>query len=111
MLEVLDRLTSVASSDSSSGKRHFQFFTSYGHVMMLIAANPEIRERDLADSVGVTENSVQQIVHDLAASGYVTVQKSGRRTCYRLREQTPIRDPDFADKTVGEFADFVANQA
>jgi DNA-binding MarR family transcriptional regulator len=60
------------------------FLTNHAHVLLCIDRDPDIRLRDIALRVGITERAAQKIVHDLAAAGYVSVTRVGRRNHYRL---------------------------
>jgi hypothetical protein len=69
------------------------FLTNYGHVLLCIAADPEIRVRDIAEKVGITERAAQRIVADLIAAGYVESTRNGRRNHYRVNASLPMRHP------------------
>jgi hypothetical protein len=69
------------------------FLTNHAHVLVCIAADPEVRLRDVAGRVGITERAAQRILHDLVEGGYVTRQRVGRRNSYRLRLEQPMRHP------------------
>lgn len=69
------------------------FLTNHGHVLLCIAADPEIRLRDVAEKVGITERAAQRIVADLIDAGYVSSQKAGRRRYYQIHEGLPFRHP------------------
>jgi DNA-binding IclR family transcriptional regulator len=60
---------------------------------MCLASDPELRLRDVAERVGITERAAQRILHDLVADGYVARLKVGRRNSYRLRLEQPMRHP------------------
>ncbi len=60
------------------------FLTNHAHVLLCIDRDPDIRLRDIALRVGITERAAQKIVHDLATGGYVSVTRVGRRNHYRL---------------------------
>jgi DNA-binding Lrp family transcriptional regulator len=62
-------------------------------VLLCIAADPDIRLRDVAHRVGITERSTQRIVADLIADGYLTHEKVGRRNRYRIHGELPLRHP------------------
>jgi uncharacterized membrane protein len=49
--------------------------------------------RDLATKIGINERAVQRIVEDLVSSGYVVVEKSGRRNAYRMNVDGYIQNP------------------
>jgi DNA-binding IclR family transcriptional regulator len=67
------------------------FLTNHAHVLFCIARDPEVRLRDVAARVGITERAVQRIVTDLEAAGYLTVSKEGRRNRYRIHPELPLR--------------------
>lgn len=78
------------------------FLSNHAHVLLVIARDPEIRLRDVAVCVGITERAVQRIVADLEAGGYLTRERTGRRNHYRLHPDVPLRHPIERHKTVAE---------
>ena len=83
-------------------KPSWMFLTNHAHVLIAIAADPELRQRDIAHAVGITVGAVQKIIHDLEESGYVAHEKVGRRNHYRVDSEKPLRHPLESDHTVGE---------
>ena len=83
----------VIPVEKSAPAATWTFLTNHAHVLVCIAEDPETRMRDLADRVGITERAVQRIVDDLAAGGYLTVEREGRRNRYRLNEGLKLRHP------------------
>lgn len=69
------------------------FLTNHSHVLLCIAANPEARMRDLASQVGITERAVQRIIDDLAAAGYLEIEREGRRNRYTIHGEFYLRHP------------------
>ena len=69
------------------------FLTNYAHALLCIAREPDIRLRDVAERVGVTERAAQRIVSDLVESGYLDRIREGRRNVYRIRADRPLRHP------------------
>jgi DNA-binding MarR family transcriptional regulator len=69
------------------------FLTNHSHVLLCIAADPDIRGRDIAAQVGITERSAQSIVADLIEGGYLTREKVGRRNRYQVHAARPLRHP------------------
>jgi hypothetical protein len=65
--------------------------TGHGHVLVEIARHPDARIRDISLVVGLTERTVQVIVADLEAEGYLTRARVGRRTRYTLNPDSPFR--------------------
>jgi DNA-binding transcriptional ArsR family regulator len=78
------------------------FLTNHAHVLVSIARDPEIRMRDLALAVGVTERAVQRIVAELADGGYLRRERSGRRNRYEVRGTLPLRHPIERHRQVAE---------
>lgn len=69
------------------------FLTNHGHVLFLLCSYPDLRLREVAKRVGITERAVQGIVHDLVAEGYLVVTKEGRRNHYEPQLQEHLRHP------------------
>ena len=78
------------------------FLTNHGHVLVCIARDADMRLRDIAVDVGITERQAQAIVNDLVADGYVSRTRVGRRNRYEVRTDRPLRHPIERDHTVGE---------
>ena len=69
------------------------FLTNHAHVLLCIAREPEVRMRDVAHLVGITERAVQRIVADLEEAGYIERIRNGRRNHYEVRADLPLRHP------------------
>lgn len=91
-------------------ERHWTLLTNHGRILMLIAQQPELRIRDLADAAGVTERTAQTIVTDLEGSGYITRVRTGRRNTYSVNRRRPFRHPAESGHKVGELIDLFAAQ-
>ncbi len=77
------------------------FLSNHAHVFLCIAQEPEIRLRDVALRVGITERAVLRIVADLEEAGFLSRFKNGRRNCYELHADRPFRHPVVAHREVG----------
>lgn len=88
--------------DGATGRPSWTFLTNHAHVLICIAMNPEIRQRDIARLVGITERAAQKIVSELEESGYVTRERVGRRNRYHLDTTIPLRHPLEAHHRIGE---------
>jgi len=75
----------------SESRAEWTFLTNHAHVLLCIAQDVEIRLRDLAAKVGITERAVQRIVSELEVTGYITRQRNGRRNRYQVHTQQPLR--------------------
>lgn len=78
------------------------FLSNHTHVLVLLARDPDALLRSVADAVGITERAVQRIVSELADSGYLQVERVGRRNRYRIADRRPLRHPVEAGTTVRE---------
>ena len=87
------------------------FLSNHGHVLVSLARDPDIRLRDVADAVGITERAVQQIVRDLAEQGYVHKERVGRRNHYQVVREAGFRHDLEAHVHLGEFLDLVTRPA
>jgi len=85
------------------------FLTNHAHVLLLIARDPEIRLRDVADRVGITERAVQRIVADLEADRYLERERQGRRNRYKVHPNLPLRHPIEAHQRIGSLIALVVD--
>jgi DNA-binding MarR family transcriptional regulator len=83
------------------------FLSNHGHVLVSLAADPDLRMKDIAARVGVTERAVQMIVSDLEQAGYVVRDRIGRRNRYTVVKQKRFRHPLEQHVRVGDFLDLV----
>jgi predicted transcriptional regulator len=83
-------------------KPDWTFLTNHALVFTCIAEEPDIRGRDIAERVGITERAAQSIIADLVSCGYVTRTREGRRNRYAINVDGRLRHPLQADHTVGE---------
>lgn len=85
-----------------SDGRHWTFLTNHAHVLVCIAENPDMRGREIAEQVGISERAVQGIISDLVEAGYVRRERAGRRNHYTINLAGDLRHPLEEDHTVGE---------
>ena len=55
----------LQSPQAGATTLRFALLTNHGHVLTLIAQQPDIRMREIAANVGITERAVQRIVDEL----------------------------------------------
>ena len=94
------------TDDGQRGSR-WTLLTGHGHVLVEIARNPEARVRDISPVVGLTERSVQAIVADLEAEGYLTRTRTGRRVVYTVNRDSLFRHSAQKGHRVGPFLDLL----
>ncbi|MFD4587212.1 helix-turn-helix transcriptional regulator [Streptomyces sp. NPDC058434] len=89
-------------STSPARGDQWTFLTNHARVLLRITRDPEVRLRDLAAGIGITERAVQIIVADLEAAGYLTRTRVGRRNHYTVDPTVALRHPNEADHPVGD---------
>ena len=77
-------------------------------MLVEIAGNTGARIRDIAAAVGLTERTVQAIIADLEAAGYLTRTRAGRRTVYTVHFDRPFRHPAQDGHRIGPFLELLA---
>ena len=95
-------------SDPGGRDGSWTLLTGHGHVLVEITRNPEARIRDLSAAAGLTERTVQAIVADLEAAGYITRTRTGRRTRYTVSTDSLFRHPAQDGHRVGPFLAMLA---
>src|SRR2546427_7284518 len=92
-VDVLARIYSAGMSVVDKRDGSWTLLTGHGHVLVEIARSPGARIRDISAAVDLTERTVQAIVADLAAAGYLTRARTGRRTRYTVNPDSSFRHP------------------
>ena len=77
-------------------------------MLVCIASDPDIRLRDIGDAIGISERAAYRIVAELAAAGYISRRRVGRRNHYEIRRHVPLRDPLARGQKVGELLTILA---
>ena len=85
----------------------FTYLTNHSHVLVALDTDPELRVRDLAALVGITERAVQRILADLEDAGVIQIEKIGRRNRYRILRSAKLRHPLEHHCSVGGLLDWV----
>lgn len=92
------------------GYTGWTFVTNHTQVLLCIARNPDVRLRDVAQEVGITERAVQRIVSDLVEAGFLDRERVGRRNRYVVNRTGAMRHPAQLGHEVGALLDlFEAN--
>ena len=72
---------------------HWTFLSNHAHVLVCIAEDPEMRLRDIAARVGITERSSQRIINHLKDAGILVSNRNGRRNQYLIDVDQQLRHP------------------
>src|SRR5947208_7520473 len=92
---------------SPADHKPWTFVTSHTQVLLCIARDPEVRLRDVAATVGITERAAQRIIADLVEAGYVERKRVGRRNHYLVRTDLRMRHPLQQTHEIGELLDLL----
>jgi hypothetical protein len=82
--------------------REWSFLTNHGRALLEIAHDPNIRLRDIAAALDMTERSAFMIVSDLTDAGYVLKERDGRRNRYVVQHHLPLPETTLRERTIGE---------
>lgn len=80
-------------SSTNPNLSSWTFLSNHAHVLICLYRNPEMRLRDVADLVGITERAVQKIVKDLEEGDVLDKEKEGRRNIYTIKPDRKLRHP------------------
>lgn len=92
-------MNTTATQETSGA---WTFLSNHGHVLVCVVRDPNVRVREIAQAVGVTERAVQRILSELEEANVIVRTRQGRRTHYEVNEQLPLRHPIEARHSVGE---------
>ncbi len=74
-------------------KTSWTFLTNHSHVIICLVRNAELRVRDLAAEIGITERAVLRILAELEQEGVLSKSREGRRNRYTIDLDFPLRHP------------------
>ncbi|MGH2397836.1 MAG: helix-turn-helix transcriptional regulator, partial [bacterium] len=76
--------------------------SGHGLALIAIARRPGIRIREVARELGITERSAQDLVSDLATTGYIERIREGRRNRYVVLGDRHLQHPLVRDRFVSD---------
>jgi predicted transcriptional regulator len=88
----------------------WSFLTNHAQVLLCIAQDPGIRLREIGEAVGITERAAHRIVVELAAAGYISRTRNGRRNLYAIQSHLPVPDPLASEQRIGDLLTVLARQ-
>ena len=88
----------------------WNFLTSHGRALLCIAHNPDVRIRDIATTLAITERRAHGIVTDLTDAGYLIKTKEGRRNRYEIQSHLPIPEAAARERAIGEVLDLLGGR-
>ena len=88
----------------------WNFLTNHGRALLCIAHDPDVRIRDIAATLGITERRTHGIVTDLTDAGYLIKTKEGRRNRYEVQSHLPIPEPTGRERAIGEVLELLGGR-
>jgi DNA-binding Lrp family transcriptional regulator len=92
------------------GTPTWSFLTNHAQVLLCIAQDPGIRLREIGERVGITERAAHRIVAELAAAGYISRTRAGRRNRYTIQSHLPLPDALARGQRVGDLLAILIRQ-
>jgi DNA-binding IclR family transcriptional regulator len=92
---------------SSEPRTSWTFLTNHTQVLLCIARDEDVRLRDVAQSVGITERAAQRIVADLVEAGYVQRIRVGRRNRYAINSNVEMRHQAQLGHQIGDLLELL----
>jgi hypothetical protein len=99
---IVTKESSNTNTEAARDQPRWTFLTNHLHVLACLTRDPELRIRDLADLIGITERTTVQILSQLEQAGYLTKVRVGRRNQYTIHGELPLRHPMHHGRQVGE---------
>jgi len=106
----MNLLSGDAQQATAATPPRWDFLTSHAHVLMCVAHDPGIRQRDIAVAVGITERAAHRILSQLVDEGYVLRERRGRRNQYEVQRHLPLRDPMVSERKLADLLALVASR-
>src|ERR1700733_9607398 len=88
----------------------WKFLTNHAHVLVCIAHDPGVRLREISERVGITERAAHRIVDELATSGYIKRERSGRRNRYTIQSGNGLSDRLGRVQRIGDLLSILTNK-
>ena len=85
----------------------WRFVTNHTQVLLCIARDGDVRLRDMAETVGITERAAQRIVADLIEAGFVERRRVGRRNHYSIDRSAKMRHPAQMNQEIGDLLELL----
>jgi len=94
---------------SQNSSESWTFLTNHAQVLLRLANDPDVRLRDVAGAVGITERATQRILSDLVEAGYVRRTRVGRRNRYTVDRAHAMRHAAQNGHEIGSLIDLLGD--
>jgi DNA-binding transcriptional ArsR family regulator len=88
---------------------NWSFLSNHGRSLLCITQNPDIRLRELAAELDLTERHVYAIVSDLAEAGYILKEREGRRNRYQVQSHLALPELPDQGRAIGDVLDVLTD--
>jgi len=89
---------------------NWNFLTNHGRALLCIAHDPDVRIRDIAANLDITERRAHGIVTDLTDAGYLIKTKEGRRNRYEIQSHLPVPEPTTRERAIGDVLELLGGR-
>ncbi len=90
---------------------NWSFLTTHGRALLCIAHDPEIRLREIAAELDITERHAYAVVTDLTEAGYIVKTREGRRNRYQVQKHLTLPDLRDREQAIGDVLDVLTGRA
>ena len=94
---------------SHEDSKPWRFVTNHTQVLLCISRDGDVRLRDVAERVGITERAAQRIMADLVDAGFIERKRIGRRNHYSIDRRATMRHPAQVNQEIGELLDLLGS--
>jgi DNA-binding Lrp family transcriptional regulator len=88
--------------------RRCLLLSNHALVLRVIAADPRVRVREIAERVEISERAVESLISELIDVGFLSRRRSGRRNVYEVFTGAKLRHPLISEHTVGDLVEAIA---
>jgi hypothetical protein len=89
---------------------NWSFLTNHGRALLCIAQNPDVRLREIATDLGITERHAYAIVTELTDAGYIVKEREGRRNRYQVQSHLALPELPDREQAIGEVLDILTGR-
>jgi DNA-binding transcriptional regulator PaaX len=89
---------------------NWTFLSNHGQVLLCIAHDPAVRLREIGERVGITERAAHRIVSELAAAGYLSRERRGRRNHYTITSDLTLPEPLAREQKIGDLLEVLTTE-
>jgi DNA-binding MarR family transcriptional regulator len=74
-------------------REKWTLMASHGTVLFFLATHPSATIREISTAMNLTDRRVSQIIHDLADSEVLLIERRGRRNLYEVNPESTFHNP------------------